>query len=173
MLLVKPESEKAELSFQIHTVFLKYKLAQTPVWVSTTVLSHSDIIIYSTAAETETPRSFGSYNGLAPQLITKHFLFFVSFNHGGICVFVFVTQLLDLISSESSSALYVTRKATAFESEKKERKGDASAYLGTNNTPENAGLGPDTKALGCKILEGTPLRRRAKVIYLLNGGKRT
>lgn len=74
MLLVKSESEKAELSFQIHTVSLKYKLAQTPVWVSTTVLSHSDIIIYS---ETETPRRFGSYNGLAPQLITKHFLFFV------------------------------------------------------------------------------------------------
>lgn len=77
MLLVKSESEKAELSFQIHTVSLKYKLAQTPVWVSTTVLSHSDIIIYSTAVETETPRRFGSYNGLAPQLITKHFLFFV------------------------------------------------------------------------------------------------
>lgn len=52
MLLVKSESEKAELSFQIHTVSLKYKLAQTPVWVSTTVLSHSDIIIYS---ETELP----------------------------------------------------------------------------------------------------------------------
>lgn len=131
------------------------------------------IFFTQTAAETETPWRFGSYNELAPQLITKHFFyFFVWFNQSGIRVFVCMTQRRDL--SWNHPQLFTSPEAAASEpAEKKGRKVDASAYLRTKNTSENAGRGPDTKALGCKILKGTPSRRRAKVIYPLNGGEQT
>lgn len=72
-------------------------------------------------------------------------------------MFVCVTQLLGPSSSESTSALYVSRKPQPLSPlGKEESKVDDSAYLRAKNTSRSAAPGPDTKALGCKTLRELP-----------------